>query len=95
MTAISALTLFRLCAYAGLGALAAHAFLRALRWNAFLYGRGSTWAAVFVHGLRLLALAAVLVALARAGAGTLLAALAGFQIVRIAILRHETTVEAA
>lgn len=90
MNEISAPALFWLCACMALGALVGHSFLSALRWNVALYGHGSISAAVLVHGLRLVALAAVLVVVARTGAGALLSALIGFQTVRMATLRRET-----
>jgi hypothetical protein len=93
MNEISAHVLFWLCAYVALGALVGHCFLSALRWNVALYSHGSISVAVLVHGLRLVALAAVLVVVARAGAGALLPALAGFQTVRMATLHREAIVE--
>jgi hypothetical protein len=93
MNEISAHVLFWFCAYVALGVLVGHSFLSALRWNVALYSHGSISAAVLVHGLRLVALAAVLVVVARAGAGALLAALVGFQTVRMATLQRETMAE--
>jgi hypothetical protein len=63
---------------AGLGA----AYLAALAWNVRLYCAGSTLGALSLHLTRFLGLAAILVALARSGAGPLLSSFAGFQLAR-------------
>ncbi len=77
----------RLMIFLALGALLGVAYLGALRWNVRLYCRGSgAPLALIIHALRLLGAAAVLVAMAQAGAAPLLSAAAGFQCIRIFVL---------
>ncbi|HVY48230.1 MAG TPA: ATP synthase subunit I [Minicystis sp.] len=73
-------------AFVLLGALAAAAYCAALAFNARLYLSPRARLAPFVHVARTVALVLALVGLARAGAAPLLAALAGFAIVHMAVL---------
>ena len=74
----------KLMIFLALGALLGVAYLGALQWNVRLYCRGSSASlALMIHALRWLGAAAILVAMARAGAVPLLSAAAGFHCVRI------------
>lgn len=71
-----------------LGSLIGLTYFGALRWNVQLYCRGSSRAlALSIHAVRFLGTTAVFVAIARTGAASLLPTLAGFQFVRIFVLR--------
>jgi F1F0 ATPase subunit 2 len=71
-----------------LGSLLGLTYLGALSWNVRLYCRRSSHpVALSIHAVRFLGTAAVFVAIARTGAASLLSTLAGFQFVRIFVLR--------
>jgi hypothetical protein len=74
---------WQLLAFVALGAGFGAAYLSALAWNVRLYCTGSTLLALFLHLLRFLGTAAILVALARAGAAPLLSSVAGFQLAKV------------
>lgn len=87
----------RVIIFLALGAVLGVAYLCALKWNVRLYCDRSRMAlACALHALRLLGAAALLVLAARTGAAPLLAALAGFQLARIFVIRaHAFPAEAA
>ena len=77
-----------------LGSLLGLTNLGVLSWNVQLYcRRSSPGFALSIHAVRFLGTAAVLLAIARTGASSLLSALAGFQVVRIVVLHLECLLE--
>jgi hypothetical protein len=78
----------RLLLFVAVGALAGAAYVRALAWNVRLYCRNAAMPlAISLHAARLLGVGAIFFAAAKAGAAPLLATFAGFQLIRIFIVR--------
>jgi len=74
-----------------IGALLGLGYFGLLRWNVQLYIRNSgTPRSLSVHAVRMGGAAAAFAAIARTGAPSLLAAVAGFQLVRVLAVRGKT-----
>jgi F1F0 ATPase subunit 2 len=75
--------------FLAIGAVVSIAYLLALKWNVSLYCASSQpLVACSFHVLRLLGVSAIFVLIARIGAAPLLFALAGFQLIRIFVMRE-------
>jgi hypothetical protein len=81
---------FTVLIFTGLGSLLGIGYLIALKWNVQLYcdrDRSRSLFAILLHALRFLGTSTIFVLTARIGASPLLAALAGFQLTRILVIR--------